>query len=326
MAFQVEPLASARSEEARAVWNAALGFFFPMSPDLFRQNVLEDPNYRSGDGLLALVDGQVVGFGLAKRVRGREADLPGFAGVGHVAALAVAPPFQRRGIGSGLLAMLEDRLRSEGVREIRAGGGFLHFLPGPPVEMRRQLAFWGNRGYILGPEVYDLRRALADYQSPPKAEKAWQSWRRPLSVGPVLPRDRRRLLQFVLEEFGAPWWYFARYFLRRRAGPETILVLREGEDVVGFCHVYPPGSAFRGPSIYWQELLEQPCGGLGPIGIARHMRGHGLGLAFLDRCLRFLQSAGVRDCVIDWTELVDFYAVVGFSPWKAYLPGRKRQE
>ncbi|MEZ4581604.1 MAG: hypothetical protein R3A10_08195 [Caldilineaceae bacterium] len=47
-------------------------------------------------------------------------------------------------------------------------------------------------------------------------------------------------------------------------------------------------------------------------------RGQGLETAVLDAGLRRLHNNGVNGCVIDWTDLVDFYGKFGFAPYRAY--------
>jgi predicted N-acetyltransferase YhbS len=64
--------------------------------------------------------------------------------------------------------------------------------------------------------------------------------------------------------------------------------------------------------------LPRPWGQLGPIGVSQDTRGKGYGGALLDAGLRYLRDQGVRGCVIDWTDLVDFYGKFGFKPYRKY--------
>jgi ribosomal-protein-alanine N-acetyltransferase len=60
--------------------------------------------------LVAELDGKVVGYVIGV-IRW------GFTG--HILAIAVDPPFRRRGVGSALLISMLDRLRASGAREVR---------------------------------------------------------------------------------------------------------------------------------------------------------------------------------------------------------------
>jgi predicted N-acetyltransferase YhbS len=64
--------------------------------------------------------------------------------------------------------------------------------------------------------------------------------------------------------------------------------------------------------------LPKPWGQLGPIGVSKDVRGKGYGGALLDAGLGYLRDQGVRGCVIDWTDLVDFYGKFGFKPYREY--------
>ncbi|MRR10816.1 N-acetyltransferase, partial [bacterium] len=81
-----------------ALWNAAAGEKLSVRPDFVAYNTQPMPGLAQ-DGQLALVDGQAAGMTLASAVI-----QPGpFYGQAWVDLLAVAPQFQRRGVGSALL-------------------------------------------------------------------------------------------------------------------------------------------------------------------------------------------------------------------------------
>jgi GNAT superfamily N-acetyltransferase len=93
------------------------------------------------------------------------------------------------------------------------------------------------------------------------------------------------------------------------------------EAMAGLATLHQRGNGpLFGPR-FWEDLLEPSSGGLGPIGIVERLRGRGLGRAFLAASLDMLHARGVRDCVIDWTTLLDFYGAFGFRPWKTYVEG-----
>jgi ribosomal protein S18 acetylase RimI-like enzyme len=308
--FEPEHLAA-----ALALWNEALGFFFPLREELLRQNALADPNYRPGDHAVALVGRRLAGFVLTKRWRVAE---PGISpATGSIAAVVVAASVRRRGIGAALVAWAERRLRAAGCTRVQlGGGGFLHLLPGVPIELRSIVPFFPALGYTLGPTQYDLARDLSDYLPPPGLPEA--------DVGPARPAERAELEAFVAREFPGLWAYTVRWLLAEGKPIDEVVVLRADGRIAGFCVTYPPEARPIGPSVAWAPALTGPVGGIGPIGVAAALRGRRLGLALLDGALRRLQAAGVRDCVVDWTDQLELYGRCGFAPWKAYLLGEKR--
>ena len=62
-------------------------------------------------------------------------------------------------------------------------------------------------------------------------------------------------------------------------------------------------------------------GGLGPIGIAKDIRGRCVGNFILQRSLMQLRAIGVTRVNIDWTILKDFYGQFDFKPERTYRAG-----
>ena len=77
-------------------------------------------------------------------------------------------------------------------------------------------------------------------------------------------------------------------------------------------HKMPIGGAV------WRLSLGEKWGSLGPIGVATQERGRGLGHALLGSALINLKQRGVRQCIIDWTTLDDFYGKHGFEVSRRY--------
>ena len=86
----------------------------PISESRFVRQVLLDPNFRAEGAPVAKVGDEVAGFclSLARQVPLENATSD--ADRGYITLFAVAPKFQRQGIGSKLLAHAEDYLRAQG--------------------------------------------------------------------------------------------------------------------------------------------------------------------------------------------------------------------
>jgi ribosomal protein S18 acetylase RimI-like enzyme len=306
-----------------AIWNAALGARFPLSRDLFVQNGVRDPHVRPEACWLATVPGQAdaVGFCLAKVVRepiGADGWLPQR---GWVSLLAVDPDYQRRGVGSALLACAEQYLRAQRRTVITLGGDPNHFLPGVPAD-RGALAFFRSAGYAFAADAYDLRRALSR-RMPPTPEPGLPI-ARGVTIRLLQPADAPRLLAFLDEVFPGRWRYTVGRVLQQGGSIGDIMGVVAANRVVGFAQLYHPHSRWIGPSVAWTWGLGRLTGGIGPMGLASSFRGRGLGLALLDRSVRRLAQLGVREIVVDWTGLRDFYGRLGFSVWRRYRQGEKR--
>ena len=282
-------------ERLLETWNRALGADFPLRLELARQflsvDVVPEASASEPEGLV-----------VTKRD----------GAVGWVAALVVEPSARGRGAGGRLLDHAVRGLWRAGAREIRLGGDRLHLLPGVPEP--GPAGFFRARGFELGDPVVDLRRDL-------------EGWRPPPHLPVVAPApDWEPVLAFLGADFPDRWLWEAKEARRRGAEAGAYLLLDAGGSVGGFAEVWGPEPpvGLAPPSAHWRPLLGGRAGGLGPIGVAESLRGRGLGLGLLLAAMGHLRARGVRDMVIDWTGLVEFYARAGFRPWKRYLPGLLR--
>lgn len=319
MTAEIAPATADEAPALRALWDRALGGRFPLSARLWAQAVADDPNARPGDGLvLRLGDGMLAGFALTRRFRQLDA-YPALAPVGDlgwIMALVVAPEYAGRGYGARLLAAAEGHLRAGGAARCDLGGSLGHLLPGPPADDERALRFWRAHGYRPARLVHDLHRALADWEPPPAPPAIVRDgWR----VAPGVPGEEGACLAFLAAHFPGRWHHHLAETLARGGRIGDVILLRApGGAVAGFAATWPPDGPLLGPATHWFPALGARPGGVGPLGIAPAARGLGLGLALVAAAVSHLRDGGATDCAIDWTDLGDFYARLGFRAWRGY--------
>ncbi|HEV2439204.1 MAG TPA: GNAT family N-acetyltransferase [bacterium] len=326
-AVDLRPFDAGRIGEIVAVWNAAAGSAFPLREALFRQNTLADPHFDPAGASLArdTATGRVIGCGIAKVAReplGADGLRPDR---GWLSFMVVHPAYQRRGIGTALLRAGEAFLRARERPRAVLGGDPAHFFPGVPDETGAA-GFFEAGGFALRGEAYDLHRSLAGYETPATVTAA-RSANPEIEVRPLAAGDEDALLRFLDATFPGRWRYTIARFLRG-GGPigDVMGVVRRGA-VHGFALLFHPRSRWIGPSIAWAPPAggrsDPAAGGLGPMGLAPELRGRGLGHVLLDRAVGHLAALGVREMVIDWTILLDFYGTLGFVPRRRYRHGER---
>jgi GNAT superfamily N-acetyltransferase len=156
--------------------NAAEGF----SCDVFELFACSQP-YFDRDGLILAVDGKrVVGFVHASfAVNESETALDPKQGI--ISAIMVHPEYRRKKIGTELIRLAEDYLRSKGAQSVEAGGGLNRngFYCGiygglEPSGFCGSAAAWkeflGASGYGPGEETFVLRRDLLKTRDPVNAK------------------------------------------------------------------------------------------------------------------------------------------------------------
>ena len=321
MSPTIAPYDPALTPALIAIWNRALGGRFPLPARLWQQNVVGDPNWRAGDGLVTLdATGTPIGFALTRiyRAHAENPDMTAVQGTGWLMALVIDPAWTGRGYGTQLLRAAEDYLRAEGATRCDNGGSLGHLLPGPPADDPRALRFWTRHGYPLVREVYDLHRSLANWSSPPMpAAITHEGW----AIAAGQAGQEAAFLAALGRDFPGRWRATIADTFARGGSAEDLVALRDpAGEIAGFLAIWRPERPFLGPGLHWLPALGPRPGAIGPLGIASTARGKGLGLALVAGATSILRERGVVNCTIDWvgTELLDFYARLGFHPARTY--------
>jgi len=291
-----------------ALWNEGAASALQISRRLVDFN-LRPVAGGSQAGWLAVITDQVVGVVSASRL----VDQPRVAPATHgwIDLLAVAPPYQRQGIGRQLLRLAEGWLQQQGCTTVQLGANLNPFAPGLPTTLAA-LPFFTQQGYQAVGQVWDVAANLATYQPPDFVREV------PGAVRPAQPGDAAALDEFFRREFGGRWYFeyvTAQQDEAQRLSDYMVLWTERGID--GFCQLTFADSR-RPLERFYPYDLPRPWGQLGPIGVSADRRGQGFGAALLDAGLRRLHNTGVNGCVIDWTTLLDFYGKFGFQPYRSY--------
>ncbi|MBE3558063.1 MAG: GNAT family N-acetyltransferase [Ktedonobacteraceae bacterium] len=299
------------------LWQTVLGATWPIEYTRFRQVLAGSAGSPCPQvqHFVARESGQVTGFAAtftSKRGKGL---------VGHLAALLVDPQQQHKGIGSALHTVALDHLRSSGTSQLHLGGISPRFWCGLPMNLAAALPFFTKRGWEFSEHVFDLVQDLRHYITP---EKTWQRMEREhITFETASKKEIGDILAFEAREF--PNW--VRHFERCAAldDYDDILVARDHlRRVVGTLIMYSPRSHPERTDVIWQSLLGQNAGAMGVVGVAATERGRGIGIALVARASEILKERGVGNCYIDWVELTDFYARLGYGIWREYALSWRR--
>ena len=294
-----------RGGDAAAVldlWDAALGSTYPVSERVFAQRAGGFPGWEPGDALLASVGRQIIGFGMVEIVRS-SLETTG----GCIAALFVAPAAQRQGVGTRLLAALEERLRQGGCKRAGVGAGPNRFWTGVPEDLPAAKAFFLKHGYTVTGRTPDMILPLADCVLLPRYQAALDA--AGCRVVSATLDDAGPLLTFETREFKG--WCPNLIKLMSAGDVDNILLVKRGDEIIGSITAFTPGSCWRGANLVWERLHGERIGGYGAVGIAKDWRGKGLGAAMNLAAALHVRNHGAACCYIDWVGPVDFYGKLG---------------
>lgn len=191
-----------------------------------------------------------------------------------------------RGIGTALLHDAEER----GARVIGAEAGN-YFTPG----VHESLApFFRARDYVETAATHNLDVALANITATDTPRATHE--------------DRDRILAFIEQHFGRIWRFEAAKAFDTEV-PQAFVTEDNGE-LTGFAV---------------HDVNNRGLGFFGPTGVAKEMRGRGLGCQLLLASLADLGRLGYARAVIPWTDALDFYRkCCGAEPADRFIAFTKR--
>ena len=144
-----------------------------------------------------------------------------------------------------------------------------YFTPGVLATDAGALAFFHKHGYAEKTRTWNLE---ADLTSLPPRNRA-------------TAQPRNRTLDFIEHHFGKIW----RFESSRAVG---IVTREQNNEITGF-------AAY--------EANNRGLGTFGPTGVAKPMRGRGIGRELLIDALAGLRALGYDKAIIPWTDAIEFY-------------------
>lgn len=315
--MKIVPLNSVKPRELTDCWNRCYPSKFALTPDIIERNILHHP-LSIQELSLALIEEE------------RQLDVQSFICLKNSAHNRLFPgahPDQRHLSAVAFKTETCMNILWDYVGQIDAsqrsnlvlGQDHGHLLPGIPIEAPH-VKNWliSNQWEVSGDKEFDLERDLTGFRVSAFARSALQNAN--AQVRPATPADDRALEDFFSETFPGRW-QFDTLNLKCRSQQEwsDVFLLVIGKRVHGFAYTQSSHSTKEPVAgCVWHTSLGTNWGGLGPIGISKDVRGLGLGGALLEVALSELGQAGVRNCIIDWTTLAEFYGKYGFRVTRTY--------
>lgn len=186
----------------------------------------------------------------------------------YLRILAVDPAKRGNGIGT---ALLEDAVaRGAGIAFAEPGN---YFTPGA-----LDPAFFLKRGWHQTVSTQNLETTSLPATIPGGVLRATHA-------------RRDEILAFIEREFGRIWRFEVTPAFDRASPP--LFVTEEAGTITGFAA---------------HDVNNRGLGFFGPTGVAKPMRGRGLGRTLLLASLADLRSMDFTRVVIPWTDAIEFYA------------------
>lgn len=298
--MRVTPVLESELSEIAAAWNAALPHD-TVSEKGLRRVLLQDPNYERGGVLVARHDDGSV-LGLTACVVRRTVEGHDGGGRPHEFPYAFLNGFfvvegdRGDAAADALLTEVEHYAAEADKRYVRVTmytGPYVY--PGLDVRYERLRAILGERRYRDIHTIEDVGVDLRDVQLGERLERARARVGSDSVVLPWRPELLPMMRRFAEEGNQAQW--FPVGWESRYAEPDgTTLVLRRGEEIVGWAHYYP-GS---------------PHSGFGPTLVLDRERSKGYGSLLLLECMARARERGAEYMDAGWAN-TGFYVRNGWQ-------------
>lgn len=280
----------------------------------FARKVLLDPNFEPNGAFIARSDtGAVVGFLLALVRRRPLEDAPPDDDRGWITLFAVADAHRRQGIGSALFTAAEAWLRAQDRQTVWISPYAPNYwTPGVDESAYPDtLTFLQKRGYETVLRPLSMDASLVGWRVPEWIKARQETlYDQGIAIHTFSLEWIVSLNAFLQREFPGDWQRYLRETMLeitagRRPADELWLAVEDGA-VVGFAQC--EGERF------------------GPFGVAKAMRGRGVGAVLLYRALDSMRQDGHHNAWFLWTDDATadrLYKPVGFRETRRYAVLRK---
>ena len=307
-------------ETITSLWNNEMGEIFPITKELMKRSTYETKGFLSDVSSIAIVDGEIVGFIIAK-IWNHPIEVLAYKNVGWISLIYVDPLYREKGIGSALLNKVESDFTILGKKELNLGRDYQNFFPGIPMDLKSSSTWFEHRGYELMNTTNDLVKHIKPSNAliPLKQFKDGKNYTIRISN----ENDKEELKQFITSNWPGRWAVEVSDYVDQGANLYFIC-LDENNRICGFCRFEndETPTSIIGYGLTWRNRFEH-LGSIGPLGVESSHRHNNIAYNLLAAANNHLVQLNVTDIMIDWTNLMDLYRKFGFEVWKSYIYTKK---
>ncbi len=274
--------------------NAVSGF--ELNANSLTRQFWQDPDYEPELIVGAFDQTRLLGFCAGVRRPWK----PGRERTGFIKWVYVEPVRRREGIGTQLLAACESALRTGGAVKLVYGSSAPRYIwPGVYKEDSATQALLNANGWRGSSERINLQLPLPCFKTDTQINSG------EFTVSPVRFEDRDDAAQFLKSEFSTSWWRECEPIFERYHPAFGFAVRPEGV-LIGFVAVHATNPSW-----------------LGPMGVRKDFRGHGIGRALLYAAVRESFVRESHRLTIPWVNESFYHACLGTLERQVFIKYKK---
>lgn len=306
------------------LWNREVGFIYPISLEKFNQNINGSMLYKEASTIV-YADKKVIGFLLGKKYDNNP-DIPKYYSTAWISLIYVSREYQRKGIGTKMLEIFEERAKIDNINKISVGADIDCFFPGIPNDFDNLTdRFFQNRNYTVKGYTHDLVKKLNSFDEDYRKYLEFTESHKELSKYDfryAKAEDKEKVLDFFKECFFGRWYYEAKEYFADDEIKEEYLIALDNNKVIGFLRTNKCLINKISYNIMWKERFEK-LDGFGPLGVNVNYRKKGIAKMLLMKAIINAYEEKYSVILIDWTGLLSIYQRFGFETWKCYQYANK---
>lgn len=290
------------------LWNSQTNPIFTIREDLFESQIVTDKSINYDLSQVVFVENQIIGFMIIKTSSVYE--IQGLSKTVWISLLFVDTNFRFQKIGSKLLSTLKSNLHLRKYSRIVIGQDVHNLFCGVPT-IFDNTSFFIKNGFQHVGYAYDMNRKVTKMSTLALLQRV------PYEIGIATTSDFNNLEDFFVKNFNGRWLFeFQEYRQLGGSGREFIILKRE-QQIIAFCRINDCKSIQNMYNTNWDNLSQNLIG-IGPLGVDTDYRNLGLGYDVVAYTVNEAIKRDASDIIIDWTGLVDFYALFGFDIFMKY--------
>lgn len=267
-------------EEIVELWNECCPYD-TITVEKFRKFIIFDENYNSELCLVALEDGEIVGFVYGYKRRFPYLDKGIESEKAWIGALFVKKGYRNLGIGKNLLNNVETKMKKDGAKTIVLGANSPHyFFSGLDEEHYPEaLNFFKCAGYCGYEKHYSMGMNLHYFDLSEKTKNRKKELENAGYHFKMFDYSYSlELLHFLEIEFGGGWKYHALEAMKKDKAQDRIMIVLDPKGNICGC---------ANRAIDDNEMR------FGPIGIAGKERNAGIGTVLLECAMLEMKKRGI---------------------------------
>lgn len=289
---------------AKDLWNSEVGFIYPLSDELFYQNIVNCKYLFQEASFFAFDDDKLIGF-IFPKIWDKDSLIEAYNDTGWISLFFVSHNYRKQKIGTTMFDYVEEKLKEENIKKIYIGRDINNFFPALPCDFDNgTFSFLEKRGYLSQGITHDAIKTCDGtlFNINPNQEIRF-----------ARKEEKEAVLSFIKNNFPGRWHYEAvNYF-----DDGGYVIALENKEIVGFLRVNFTYNKDIPYNLTWSNRFPK-LGGLGPLGVNKEKRKHGIGSSLLSWSINFLTREKASHIMIDWTSLLAYYQKYGFEVWKCY--------